>query len=146
MSHAIDDIDAHIGAAGSIDRAAHVPGIYLAWCVNLQLISAQFDNAHEREILRVRYRELSPAAFFLKATGGHLNAEMLSEQGCAFTAHYYATYRAEHAAALYAAKDDWDTYASIAPALTKAYYAFLEGDAKRHRHDKHWWQVWRRPS
>ncbi len=28
---------------------------------------------------------------------------------------------------LYDAKDDWDTYDSIAPALTKAYYAFAEG-------------------
>ena len=143
MSRAIDDIDAHIEAAGSLDRAAHVPGMYLAWCVNLQLISAQFDAAHEREILRVRYRELSPAAFFLKATGGHLTADMLSEQGCAFTAHYYATYRAETAATLYAAEDDWDTYASIAPALTKAYYAFLDIGGRRNRADRHWWQVWR---
>ena len=143
MSHPIDDIDAHIVAAGALDRAAHVPGMYLAWCVNMQLISAQFEVAHEREILRVRYHELSPAAFFLKATGGHLNADMLSDRGCAFAAHHYGTYRAETAAMLYAAKDDWDTYASIAPGLTKAYYAFSEGEAKRARGDRHWWQVWR---
>ena len=28
------------------------------------------------------------------------------------------------------AQDDWDTYDSIAPALTKAYYAFAEGGRK----------------
>ena len=36
----IDDIDLHIDAAGSIDRAALVPGMYFAWCVNLQLVAA----------------------------------------------------------------------------------------------------------
>src|SRR5690349_14664182 len=103
MSHPIDDIDAHIAAAGSIDRAALVPGMYLAWCVNLQLISAQFEAAHEREVLRVRYRELSPAAFFLRTTGGHLTADVLSERGCAFAAKHYATYRADTSTSLYGA-------------------------------------------
>ena len=143
MSLIIDDIDSHIAEAGSIDRAALVPGMYLAWCVNLQLIAKQFDAAHGREILRLRYRELTPAAFFLKTAHGRLTDDLLSEQGCLFAEHQYAHYRADAAAALYGAKDDWDTYDSIAPALTKAYYAFAEGGHRPAQPGKHWWQKWR---
>ena len=68
MTQLIDDLDASLesngGAAISIDRAAMVPGMYLAWCVRLQLIAADFEARHERDILRLRYRELTPAAFF----------------------------------------------------------------------------------
>ncbi len=39
----IDDIDLHIEEAGSIDRAALVPGMYLAWCVNLQLVAPKLE-------------------------------------------------------------------------------------------------------
>ena len=137
MSRVIDDLD---GAAGSIDRAAMVPGMYLAWCVNLQLVAADFAAAHDRDVLRLRYRELTPAAFFLKATGGRLTDDLLSEHGARFAEYHYAVYRSEHRAMLQMAKDDWDTYDAIAPALTKAYYALGEGAAKR---EKHWWNAWR---
>jgi hypothetical protein len=139
----IDDIDLHIEAAGSIDRAALVPGMYLAWCVNLQLVAPKLEASFGREALRLRYRELTPAAFFLKVAHGRLTEDLLSEQGSAFAAHHYARYRSDCAAALYDAKDDWGTYDSIAPALTKAYYAFAEGGRKSERPSKHWWQGWR---
>ena len=139
MSLIIDDLDGH-AEAGSIDRAALVPGMYLAWCVNLQLIAAQFDAARGREILRLRYRELTPAAFFIKAAHGRLTDDLLSPQGCLFAEHHYAQYRADAVPALYDAKDDWGTYDSIAPALTKAYYAFAEASHKPARSGRHWWQ------
>jgi hypothetical protein len=139
MTTIIDDLDAHLAAAGSIDRAALVPGMYFAWCVNLQLIARAFDAAHGREILRLRYRELSPAAFFLKTAHGRLTEADLSEQGALFARQHYAHYRADVAAALYGAKDDWDTYDSISPVLTKAYYAFVDGGRKSER-TRHWWQ------
>jgi hypothetical protein len=139
----IDDLDAHLAAAGSIDRAALVPGMYLAWCVNLQLVAKAFDARHGRDILRLRYRELTPAAFFLKTAHGRLTDDLLSEQGARFAAHHYAHYRAETAPTLYGAKDDWATYDSIAPALTKAYYAFAETDHRPLQRGKHWWNTWR---
>jgi hypothetical protein len=143
MTQIIDDIDTHMGAAGAIERAALVPGMYLAWCVNLQLVSQAFTEGFEREMLRVRYRDLSPGAFFVKATGGSLTAAQLSERGQLFAQHYYATYRAGVVPALYDAKDDWDTYDTIAPSLTKAYYAFADGGHKVAQSGRHWWQVWR---
>ena len=133
----IDDLE----GAVSIDRAAMVPGMYLAWCVNLQLVSAPFEAAHGREVLRLRYRELTPAAFFLKSTGGRLTQDLLSERGARFAEHQYAVYRSENRALLLAAKDDWDTYDAIAPDLTKAYYAFGDGGEKKQ--GKHWWNAWR---
>ncbi|HEY6598789.1 MAG TPA: hypothetical protein VIZ30_05735 [Pseudomonadales bacterium] len=133
----IDDL----AGAPQIDRAAMVPGMYFAWCANLQLVAAAFEAAHGRELLRLRYRELTPAAFFLKTTGGQLTEDLLSEQGAHFAAHQYAVYRSENRTMLLAAKDDWDTYDAIAPDLTKAYYAFSGGGEKKR--GKHWWNAWR---
>jgi len=138
----IDDLDGH-AEAGSIDRAALVPGMYLGWCVSLQLLSAPFEAAHGREILRMRYRELTPAAFSLKPAHGRLTDDVLSQQGCRFAEQHYADYRASVVPKLYDAKDDWDTYDSIAPALTKAYYAFAEGGHQPAQSGRHWWQKWR---
>jgi hypothetical protein len=145
MSQVIDDIDAHMAVAGAIERAALIPGMYLAWCVNLQLVSATFTQAAERDMLQVRYRDVSPGAFFIKTTGGTLRSEMLSERGRLFAQHYYATYCAQALTdAVYDAKDDWSTYDSIAPALTKAYYAFADdGHKVAAGSGKQWWQVWR---
>jgi hypothetical protein len=138
----IDDIEAHMGAACSIERAAMVPGMFFAWCVNLQLVSNTFAAEFVRETLRLRYRDMSPASFFLKATGGRIDEEQLSERGRLFAQHYYAAYRDAHSS-LYHAKDDWDTYDTIAADLTKAYYAFADGGHKVAHGGRHWWQVWR---
>jgi hypothetical protein len=137
----IDDIESHMVAAGAIERAAMVPGMFFAWCVNLQLVANGFNVEFERETLRLRYRDLSPAAFFLKTTGGRLDDEHLSERGRLFAQHHYAAYRNHHGS-LYHAQDDWDTYDTIAADLTKAYYAFADGGHKV-AHGRHWWQVWR---
>ncbi len=140
----IDDIDLHIEEAGSIDRAALVPGMYLAWCVNLQLVAPKLETSFGRDVLRLKYRELTPAAFFLKVAHGRLTEDLLSEQGSAFAAQHYAQFRNDTAASLYDAKDDWGTYDSIAPALTKAYYAFAEGGHRSARPAKHWWRGFRK--
>jgi hypothetical protein len=146
MNDVIDDIDHHMAVAGAIERAAMVPGMYLAWCVNLQLVSIDFQHEFERDTLRLRYRELTPAAFFIKATGGRLLASQLSERGQLFAAHHYVRYRNESVdggrAPLYGANDDWNSYDAIAPALTKAYYDFADAGHKVAT-GRHWWQVWR---
>src|SRR5262245_52904063 len=138
----VDDIEAHMSAAGAIERAAMIPGMFFAWCVNLQLVSNAFAAEFERELLRLRYRDLSPAAFFLKTTGGRLETRHLSDRGTLFAQHYYGPYRDAHAS-LYQAKDDWDTYDLIAADLKKAYYAFADGGHKVAHSGRHWWQVWR---
>jgi len=143
MTFMIDDIDAHMGVAQAIERAALVPGMYLAWCVNLQLVSIDFAEDFERETLQLRYRDLSPGAFFVKTTGGRLTDDQLSERGRLFAEHYYRIYRAHVVPSLYDSKDAWDTYDAIAPTLTKAYYAFADDGHKVAHPGRHWWQVWR---
>ena len=55
-------------------------------------------------MLRLRYRELTPAAFFLKTTGGRLTQDLLSEHGARFAEHQYAVYRSENRAMLLGGK------------------------------------------
>jgi hypothetical protein len=146
----LDDIGAHMGRAGSIERAAVVPGIYFAWCANLALLDRAFQSAHERDVLRLRMRDMTPGEFFVKATGGNLRSEDLSERGRLFAEDHYADYPREFAQALglddarvYEAKDSWDTYDAVAKRLTAAYYAFADAGHKPHAKRRHWWQVWR---
>ncbi len=146
----IDDISDHMTAAGTIDRAAIVPGVFFAWCANLSLIAPDVMRDFEREVLRLRYRDLKPGEFFIKVTGGRLGAELLSERGRLFARDHYADYPRELAAALgvavddvYDAPDSWDTYDAVSKPLTAAYYAFADAGHKPHRARKHWWQIWR---
>jgi len=147
----LDELDRHLPEAGSIERAAIVPGVFLAWCANLDLLDPQFVAAHEREMLRVRMRDFTPAEFFVKTAGHRLGLELLSESGRRFAIDHYPGYPAEFANALgidveriYTAKDGWDTYDLVAKPLTAAYYAFARAGHKPHAERKHWWQLWRR--
>lgn len=153
MTQVIDDIDVHIGRAGSIDRAALVPGVFFAWCANLSLIAADVAREFDRELLRLRMRDLKPGEFFIKVTGGRLSADLLNERGRLFAADHYADYPEELAAALgvdidrvYDAADSWDTYDAVARPLTAAYYAFADAGHKPHKVRRHWWQLWREES
>ncbi|NJN50469.1 MAG: hypothetical protein HC809_00385 [Gammaproteobacteria bacterium] len=150
MNAAIDDIDAHMGAAGAIERAAILPAIFFAWCANLGLLAAEVVREFEREVLNLRYRDLKPGEFFIKVTGGRLDAHLLNERGRLFAQDHYADYPREFAQALgiapadvYSAADSWDTYDAVAKPLTAAYYAFADAGHKPHRARRHWWQLWR---
>jgi len=147
----LDDLDRHLAEAGSIDRAAVVPGVFLAWCANLDLLDRAFANAHAREIVRVRMRDMTPGEFFVKTAGHRLGLEHLGESGRRFAVDHYPDYPAEFAnavgvarEAIYGAKDGWDTYDRVAKPLTAAYYAFARAGHKPHAERKHWWQIWRR--
>jgi hypothetical protein len=134
-----DSVDRHLAAAGSVDRAAIVPGIYLAWCVNLGLESVQLRDTAERALLRVRMRDLTGSELLVSACAGVLAAESLNEAGQRFTERYYVNYSRDFEAALgslYDAADDWSTYDRIAPILTRSYL----GPPPRRR----WWRFWRR--
>jgi len=146
----IDDIGVHLARAGSIERAAVLPGVYFAWCANLALLDRTFASQHERELVRLRMRDMTPGEFFVKTTGGNLREADLSERGRLFADDHYADYPREFAEALgvreadvYDAKDSWDTYDPVAKRLTAAYYAFADAGHKPHAKRRHWWQVWR---
>ncbi len=140
----IDHLDRHREAAGSLARAAVVPGMYLAWCGNLHLLSADFQQANQPALTRLRYRDLSPAEFFTATTAGAVEAGYLSEEGRRFAEHYYPAYLGDLREVLgqdvYGAKDDWETYDRIAALLTRRFMAWKQGGADGRRR---WWQVWR---
>lgn len=137
----IDDIDRHMGEAGSIERAAGPLGVYLAWCANLGLLSDKLNQGIEGEVVRLRMRDLRPVEFLIKATAGSLRREHLNEVGLQFTERYYAGYLDDYAAALnlegssiYDVEDSWANYDRVAPELTRRLYR------RRRKRAKHWWQ------
>lgn len=149
----LDDLDRHLPAAGSLDRAAVLPGMYLAWCVNLQLISGRFQQEHESALLRLRYRELTPAEFFTATTGGSLEYAHLSPGGQAFSRAYHPGYvedcRRLFGTNPYGAKDDWAHYDQIAAVVTRRYMDWRDRARSGHRQEslgtgvRRWWRRWR---
>ena len=144
----LDDLDRHLEDAGSLDRAAVPLGMYLAWCANLQLISGRFQVAHEGALLRLRYRELTPAEFFTATTDGTLELSALSPDGQAFSQAYYEGYPADLRRLFgrdpYSIKDDWPHYDQIAAVLTRHYMQWKDrGRARRGSIGASWWQRWR---
>lgn len=139
-----DDLNEHLSQSVDIEAAALPMGLYLAWCVNMNLISQQLHDEAEQLILRVRYREITGTVLAVSACGGRLSAEHLSETGRRFTeAHYahYLTALEKEFGSLYHFPDKWSSYDRIAPMLTKLLLSPKtnrgEGASK--------WRFWKRP-
>lgn len=118
-----DDLDRHLAAAGSFDRAALPMGLYLAWCANHQLLSRDLSERCAALIVRVRMRDASGSELAVAGCHGRLDGSHLNAEGCAFSARRYADFRAllesRYGAELYAEGDDWARYDEIAPQLTR---------------------------
>jgi hypothetical protein len=117
----IDSIDNHLSEAREIDRAAMPLGMYLAWCVNLGLVSDDVARDHERLVLRVRMHDALGSELLI-ALGGELTDAHLNERGRDFTAGYYAEFmddfRQLFGERCYEAGDTWDNYSKLAAVLT----------------------------
>lgn len=145
LTDVIDDIDRHMGEAGSIDRAAGPLGVYLAWCANLDLLSDEVKQHFAGEVVRLRMRDLKPVEFLIKVTAGSLRNEHLNEAGLEFTERCYAGYIDDYAAALnievssvYDVEDSWENYDRVAPELTRQLYR--RKHPRRRKRTKRWWQ------
>ena len=140
----VDDIDAHMARAGQIDRAALLPGVFLAWCVRLQLVDSSFANQHQELILRLNYHEITGAQLLVDACGGTLRYEHLNPRGGEFARAYYPLFiddwRATFGEDIYSVPDNWETYDRIAPALTSA---LLGPPGKPPVKAGRWWQFWK---
>lgn len=138
-----DDLDRHLAAAGSMDRAAVPMGMYLAWCTNLQLVSRRLVEEAEQLLLRVRYREVTGSELLVAGCAGELHSRWLSEDGRRFTDAYYPQYLADFELVfggdVYDVKDDWAHYDRIAVVLTKRY---MHAAAQRHGRGRKWWKFW----
>lgn len=146
----VDSIDNHMPLAGSIDRAALLPGMYLGWCVRLGLVTPAFKAEHDVAVLRLNYGEGSGVEL-LVSCGGTFRYDWLTARGKAFTRDYYARYpkdwQSVFGADEYAVEDSWTNYDLLAPVLTRALYSFAghssagqkgARDSKRSR-----WKFWR---
>jgi hypothetical protein len=129
--------------------------MYAAWCGQLQLFGAAFQQEHERNLLRLRYRDMTPAEFFAGTCGGVLDAGWLEPLAREFTRTYYPSYmddyRETFGGDVYGVADDWAQYERIAPVLTRRLMDFRERypsrrGGRRRRGEgraRRWWQVWR---
>ena len=122
----IDELSAHLEVAGAPDRAAMHIGVFLAWCVNHDLVSETLKRQHADLLLKVRVRELDGSELLVRIAAGQLLRELLSETGQRFTDKYYGNYLADYAEALgldpdcpYGVEDSWSAYDLVAPVLTK---------------------------
>ena len=73
----------------SEDNAYTHGGFYLAWLVDNDLTSAEFQEDEKTTIADYRRSYIKPSAFF-EIVDGVLASDMLSEKGNAFTEYYYA--------------------------------------------------------
>lgn len=137
----IDDIGRRVPDAGSIERAAVVPGLFVAWCVNLGLISEAVARDAAQAVVRLRVREIGGAEFLVSACGGTLDDRVLSETGFAFARAHYGAYRDFVEASLpKPLEDTWSNYDRVAPWLTTRYM----GRARRRRRlDWRRWKWWK---
>ena len=146
----IDDIAVHMPLAKEIDRAALLPGMYLAWCGRLGLLSRDFSEQHAEALLRLHYNDGSCIEMFVSACGGTLRYDCLNERGAEFTRGYYSGYcddwRATFGEDIYGVEDSWASYNQIAAVLTKALLGAPQSSDAKHARAAHkgrkWWKFW----
>ena len=142
-----DDLDRHLPAAGSIDRAAIPMGMYFAWCANHQLLSAATQDDAANLVLRVRFREATGSELAVAGCGGCLREEHLNSEGRAFTEAYYPRYmedfRETFGGRIYDVRDDWDHNDRIARVLTRRLMEFGANRNVDGRGEQKWWKFWR---
>jgi len=144
VSDVVDDINQHLVAAGEFDRAALIPGMYLAWCARLNLLDRSFAEQHAQSILRLHYNDGSCIEMLVTACGGTLKYSQLNKQGAVFTRGYYADYLANWRATfgddIYGVQDSWENYGKIAAVLTKALHA---GGKRGEQTRRKTWRFWK---
>ncbi len=151
----IYDVAHHLSETASFDRAAAVPGLFVAWCANLGLLSEDVERAGGDALVRLRMRDMRGGEFLVATLGGAITEAHLSRVGFAFARKHYAAYLQElpdivGVADLGGVRDSWAHYDLAAPWLTRRHL----GPARRsgggsglgklgQATDKKWWQVWK---
>jgi hypothetical protein len=142
----VDDISLHLKEAGDFDRAALIPGMYLAWCARLNLLAPEFAKAQAASLLRLHYNDGSCIELLVTGCGGTLRYSDLNERGKDFTRRYYPRYFADWQAVfgadIYAVADSWESYHKIAGVLTEALLGAPKGEARAP--GGAWWKFWKK--
>ena len=115
----IDDIGRRVAEAGSIERAAAIPGLFVAWCVNMGLLNEAVARDEARAVVRLKVREIGGAEFLVAACGGVLDGRVLSPAGMDFARRHYGAFEDFARAELpHPIEDRWECYDRVAPWLT----------------------------
>jgi hypothetical protein len=131
-----DDASWHYGGEFPEDLpdeagATHT-GMYLAWALLSGLSGDIHVTDFPEDIPRLQSRVLTPGAFFLSSCDGKLTVENLSDEGNAFTAHYFNFESGQYLAdyeetlgqdmpagpnGLYYVADSWENFDILKPVL-----------------------------
>lgn len=115
-------------------------GIYLGWVIDNGLTSAEFAADLQQEIQRFKARQLTGPGVY-RAVDGVFSADMLSENGAAFTRHYfdfkkgkflrdYEAMWVDRFPSAYHVPDTWESYDAIKPVIDRRYQAWRRGQAR----------------
>ena len=105
-------------------------GMLLAWSAGMHLLATEFQQEHERTVLRVRMQEIAGSELLI-AAGGDLRSEMFTSAGQSFMERYYAQYLGDFETVFgqrYGVADNPSNYAKIAETLTRAYMGRNRGE------------------
>jgi hypothetical protein len=118
-------------------------GIYLAWCINNDLISEFQKEESPEDLNKVKNREMTGTQFLMANCDGKFTDEDLTDLGNSFTEDYYqddTDFAETHSSyiddyqklidlflkeknikveSFYHLEDSWDLYDAVAPALDK---------------------------
>ena len=137
----IDSISEHLGDDASFEDAAVVPGLFVAFCVNLELVSESLRESSGRDLLRLKYREITGPEFLIGSCGGELLECHLTNEGCKFAQQYYVDYVLRLKEIVETPDAKWETYDRVAPWLTRCY--FKRRARKPNIFSKsRWWKFW----
>ena len=136
-----DDASWHYGGDFPSDLpaeagATHI-GMFVGWAMLNGLEGEIHTGDFPDDVAKLRRRELTPGAWFIRACDAKFTDEDLSEEGNAFAQAYYAndtglmtgtaSYLADYEFAfrvvdsLYRVPDCWETYDRIAPTISKRF-------------------------
>ncbi|MBQ9139788.1 MAG: hypothetical protein IJX61_04195 [Ruminococcus sp.] len=75
-----------------INGANHIAA-YFRWIVEHNMLSEDFEEFFEEEILAIREGKIDIRKFIINSLGGELLLDMMNEEGAEFTNYYYNFYR-----------------------------------------------------
>ena len=137
----VDAVGWRMADGSAVDEAAALPGLFLAWCVNMGPHREALAESEAGAVLRLKYREITGGEFLASACGGSLDDRALSAAGLAFAnAHYRDFERAVAVRTAGRLEDRWSHYDRLAPWLMERYMGQPPKARKVRRIE---WRPWR---
>lgn len=133
----VDAVGRRMADGCAVDEAAALPGLFLAWCVNMGLHHPALVEREPRAVLRLKYREITGGEFLVAACGGTLDDQALSAAGLAFARTHYRDF--ERVAGR--VEDGWSHYDRLVPWLMERHMGRKAPRVPKRRRIE--WRPWR---